>query len=249
MKKSKPKPSKRLNQFIAQAGICSRREADTLIQNGQIKVNGKIVKTLGFKVGSQDKVSYKNRPLTTETKVYILLNKPKDFITTVKDEQKRATVIDLVGKHFKQRLYPVGRLDRSTTGLLLITNDGDLSRFLTHPSSEVQKIYRVRLERPLSQADYESIVYKKFGLEDGEIPFDGLNFVGDEQDTLDVELHSGRNRIVRRVFEHLGYKIKSLDRTVLGHLTKKGLARGKWRHLKPFEIIKFKYLSKGKKRR
>lgn len=247
MKQSKLKPFKRLNQFIAQAGICSRRQADTLIQNGQIKVNGKVVRTLGLKIHDKDRVSYKDRLLTAETKVYILLNKPKDFIATVKDDQNRPTVVDLVRKHFKERLYPVGRLDRSTTGLLLMTNDGELSRFLTHPSSEIQKIYRVRLDQPLSQIDYESIIYKKFTLEDGAIPFDGLNFIDDKRDTLDVALHSGRNRVVRRVFEHVGYKIKSLDRIVLGHLTKKGVARGKWRHLKPFEVIKFKYLHKERR--
>ena len=246
MKKEKPKPFKRLNQFIAQAGICSRRKADTLIQQGLISINGKVVTSLGSKVQLTDTVCYKNRILTTEPQVYILLNKPKNLITTVKDEQGRATVMDLISKYFKERLYPVGRLDRDTTGLLLMTNDGAFSRILTHPSCQVQKIYRLRLNKALSQVDYERIIYKEFVLEDGAIPFDGLNFSVDDY-TLDVALHSGRNRVVRRVFEHLGYNVKTLDRIVLGNLTKKGLKRGQWRPLKPFEVVKLKYLNRSTK--
>ncbi len=238
--------SKRLNQYIAQAGICSRRQADILIKNGLIEVNNEIIKEMGFQVTSKDKVVYKDKVLSAESKVYILLNKPRGFITTVKDEKNRRTVLDLLQNHFKERLYPIGRLDKNTTGLLLLTNDGEFSRQLSHPSSEVQKIYRVVLDKPLSESDFEAIIYKTFELEDGEIPFDGINRIEKNKNALDVSLHSGRNRIVRRVFEYLGYEVVRLDRIVYSILTKKGLKVGRWRELKDMEIIKLKHLKRIK---
>ncbi len=231
---SSPKAS-RLNKFIANAGVCSRRDADELIRQGKIKVNGKVVRELGTKVRPGDKVFYEGKLLRAEKLRYVLLNKPKDFITTVDDPQNRKTVMRLVEKACDERIFPVGRLDRHTTGLLLFTNDGDLAKRLTHPSHKVKKIYRVELDRPITHADFEAIL-KGVTLDDGVVMIDELAIIQEDKKGLGIELHVGRNRVVRRVFEHLGYGVVRLDRVMFGPLTKKDLPRGKWRHLTEKEI-------------
>ena len=238
----KPKASEqkeeklRLNKFIANAGICSRREADALIEKGEIKVNGKVVTELGTIVSTKDKVEYRGKSLIPEKKVYILLNKPKDTVTTVRDPEGRKTVIDIVKKACPQRVYPVGRLDRNTTGLLLLTNDGDLSKRISHPSFETRKIYHVFLNRPLSSEDLQTI-REGIELEDGPIKPDAIDFA-EPQDKRQagIEIHSGRNRIVRRIFEKMGYNVEKLDRVYFAGLTKKNLPRGKWRFLDEREV-------------
>ena len=226
----------RLNKFIANSGVCSRREADELIADGKIKVNDKVVTEMGFKVGRKDKVTYKGRSLRPERHQYVLLNKPKDYITTAKDPQERKTVMKLVARACKERIYPVGRLDRNTSGLLLFTNDGDLTKKLSHPSFNVRKIYQVRLNKPLAKTDMEKIA-AGLELEDGPIKVDAIAYdKKGGQETIGVALHSGRNRIVRRIFEHVGYDVVALDRVVFAGLTKKDLPRGKWRMLSPKEI-------------
>ncbi|MDH5608324.1 MAG: rRNA pseudouridine synthase [Cyclobacteriaceae bacterium] len=234
-KPEKPGPI-RLNKHIANAGICSRREADTLIQEGKIKVNGKYVTELGSLVNPGDKVEYKGKVLKAEKLQYVLLNKPKDFITTTKDERNRKTVMNLVEKACTERIFPVGRLDRLTTGLLLFTNDGELAKRLTHPSFQIKKIYRVDLDSPITQEHFEAI---KAGikLEDGIATVNDLAILDDDYRCLGIEIHIGRNRIVRRIFEHFGYKVMKLDRVMFGPLTKKDLSRGKWRHLSAQEIL------------
>ncbi len=229
----------RLNRYIAQSGICSRREADDLIASGEIKVNGKVVTELGSKVHVRDQVTYKGRKLSTEQLQYVLLNKPKGFITTMSDERDRDTVMKLVEKACTERIYPVGRLDRQTTGLLLFTNDGELAKTLTHPSYQVKKIYQVRLDRPITQPHFEAIV-AGITLEDGLAVVDELAIVGEDPRDLGIEIHSGRNRIIRRIFEHFGYGVEKLDRVMFGPLTKKNLGRGKWRHLAPREVSQLK---------
>ncbi|MEM9325924.1 MAG: pseudouridine synthase [Bacteroidota bacterium] len=236
-----PDPAVRLNRFIASAGVCSRRDADELIRSGQIKINGKIVTELGTKVNPGDRVFYKGKALTSERTQYVLLNKPKDFITTVSDPHDRKTVMALVENACPERIYPVGRLDRHTTGLLLLTNDGDLAKKLTHPSHKVKKIYQVELDRPITTPHFEEIL-GGLELEDGKVMVDELAVIGEGGHVLGIEIHVGKNRIVRRIFEHLGYKITKLDRVMFGPLTKKDLPRGKWRHLGPKEILALKSL-------
>lgn len=236
----------RLNRYIAHCGVCSRREADELIADGKIKVNNKLVTEMGYKVLPGEKVYYGKRLLKKEDHAYVLLNKPKDFITTTKDPNDRKTVMDLVKKASDVRLYPVGRLDRNTTGLLLLTNDGDLADQLSHPSNNVKKIYKAELNKPILKADYEAIV-EGFELEDGPIKVDELAVLTADSQSIGVELHSGKNRIVRRIFEHFGYEVTSLDRMVYAGLDKANLPRGKWRHLSEKEIGILK--KKGKARR
>ena len=234
------KQSIRLNRYIASSGICSRRDADQLISEGKIKVNGKVITTLGFKVKSSDEVFYGKRRLQPQTHVYILLNKPKDFITTTDDPQNRRTVMDLVSAATNERIYPVGRLDRQTTGLLLLTNDGELAKKLSHPSHKVKKIYHISLNKPLSKNDFISI-QKGVQLEDGKAGIDEIVILSQDKTEIGLEIHIGRNRIVRRIFEHLGYRVRKLDRVVFAELTKKDLPRGKWRHLSNKEIIRLKH--------
>lgn len=240
-KKSPQKTSQetRLNKFIANAGVCSRRDADKLIAEGQIKVNGKVVREMGFKVQKGDKIQYKGRVLKSETHQYILLNKPKGFITTTDDPQERRTVMSLVKNACKERVYPVGRLDKDTTGLLLFTNDGDTAKKLTHPSHQVKKIYQVELGKSLTKEDFNAVL-AGVELEDGTAKVDELAVLDKESKTLGLEIHIGRNRIVRRIFEHLGYEVKKLDRVMFASLTKKNLPRGKFRHLSPKEIMGIK---------
>lgn len=227
----------RLNRYIANAGICSRREADELIRTGVISVNGKTITEMGYKVKPDDIVKYNGETLRKERMVYVLLNKPKDYITTLDDPSGRKTVLELVQNAAKERLYPVGRLDRATTGVLLLTNDGELTKRLTHPRYGVKKTYHVTLDKSVKPSDIEKIM-EGVELEDGMIKADDVAYVGDGQDRTQVgiELHSGRNRIVRRIFEHLGYKVEKLDRVSLAGLTKKDLPRGRWRHLTEREV-------------
>ena len=226
----------RLNKYIAHAGICSRRQADTYISSGSIKVNNKIITELGFKVSSSDVVHFDGVLIKSEKPTYILLNKPKGFITTTIDERGRKTVMDLISKASKNRLYPVGRLDRKTTGLLLLTNDGDLSKKLTHPSSEIKKLYHVVLDKAINKNDFLKIK-EGINLKDGFIKPDELNYVnGKFKNEIGISLHSGKNRIVRRIFEFLNYNVVKLDRVIFAGLTKKNLPRGNWRALNKNEI-------------
>ncbi len=238
-KKSNPDEI-RLNRYIANAGICSRREADTYIAAGNVTVNGKPVTEMGYKVKRSDDVRFDGKRLSLEKKEYILLNKPKNFITTTSDEKGRRTVMELISSATKNRLMPVGRLDRNTTGLLLFTNDGDLTKKLTHPKHGVRKIYHVHLDNPLSLRDLHQIE-EGLELEDGPINVDSISFIqGAPKRELGIEIHSGRNRIVRRIFEHLGYQVTKLDRVIFAGLTKKDLPRGHWRHLTEQEVINLK---------
>jgi 23S rRNA pseudouridine2605 synthase len=227
----------RLNKFIANSGVCSRREADMLITAGVVTVNGKIVTELGTKINPGDVVVYDGKKLTAEKKVYILLNKPKDYITTADDPQGRKTVMELVKNAGRQRLYPVGRLDRNTTGLLVMTNDGDLAKNLTHPKHGVKKIYHVHLDKPVTKADMQQIAAGVI-LDDEKIVPDVVDYAGknDDKTQVGIELHSGQNRVVRRIFESLDYKVLKLDRVVFAGLTKKDLPRGKWRYLSEKEV-------------
>lgn len=226
----------RLNRYIAHTGICSRREADELIQSGKVRVNGQIVTELGTRVGPSDRVHYKGRPLSGEKKVYILLNKPKDCVSTVKDTHGRKTVLDLVSGCCEERIYPVGRLDRNTTGVMLLTNDGELAEALMHPSFERKKVYHIHLDRVLEMQDLQKLA-RGLELKDGFIRPDRIEYAdpGDGRQ-VGMEIHSGRNRIVRRMFEQLDYKVTGLDRVYFAGLTKKGLPRGKWRHLSQKEV-------------
>ncbi|HPF52689.1 MAG TPA: pseudouridine synthase [Draconibacterium sp.] len=226
----------RLNRFIANAGVCSRREADTYITAGVVTINGKQVNELGTRVMPGDEVRFDGRLLSAERKVYLLLNKPKDFVTTTDDPHAERTVMELIKNACEERVYPVGRLDRNTTGLLLFTNDGDLSKKLTHPSHNMKKIYQVSLDKPLTKADMEQIA-SGIELEDGFIAADAVSYIDSEDKTeIGIEIHSGKNRIVRRIFEHLGYRVKKLDRVFFAGLTKKNLPRGKYRFLDEKEI-------------
>ncbi|WP_286842873.1 MULTISPECIES: pseudouridine synthase [Sphingobacterium] len=233
----------RLNRYIANAGICSRRKADELITAGVIWVNGEPVTELGTKVDpATDEIRYNNERLKREKNVYVLLNKPKDYITTTDDPQERHTVMELVSKATKERIYPVGRLDRNTTGLLLMTNDGSLAEKLSHPRNSISKIYNVELNKSLTQGDFNKI---SFGieLEDGVIKPDDLSYVqGGSKREVGIQIHSGKNRIVRRIFESLGYEVVKLDRVVYANLTKKDLPRGRWRYLEEREIVQLKHL-------
>lgn len=232
----------RLNKYIAHAGICSRREADTLITSGAISVNGQVVTELGTKVKPGDIVRYGDQRLVNERKVYILLNKPKDYITTSDDPQGRKTVLDLVYRACPERVYPVGRLDRNTTGLLLFTNDGEMAKKLTHPRHGVNKIYHVHLDKPLTKADLEQIA-KGVELEDVTIVPDAISYIeGESKKEVGIQIHSGQNRIVRRIFEKMGYDVQKLDRVSFAGLTKKDLPRGKWRFLSEKEVNFLKML-------
>jgi len=228
----------RLNKYIANAGICSRREADDLIKSGAIKVNGVVISELGFRISPMDKIQYGGETLSKEIKRYVLLNKPKDYITTSNDPEGRKTVMELVKNACKERLYPVGRLDRATTGLLLMTNDGELAKKLTHPSHQIKKIYHVSLDKNLKAVDLKKIT-EGITLEDGLTEVDEIAYVGEGTDKTEIgiALHSGKNRIVRRIFEHLGYEVVKLDRTFFAGLTKKDLPRGNYRLLTEKEII------------
>jgi 23S rRNA pseudouridine2605 synthase len=225
----------RLNKYLSNAGVASRREADTLIQSGVVKVNGVVVDQLGYKIDPGDKVTYGDAPVRSERKVYLLLNKPKDYITTTDDPQERKTVMELIAKACKERVYPVGRLDRNTTGLLLFTNDGELTTKLMHPKFKIKKVYHVSLNKGLKPEDFKAIM-DGIELEDGLIKADDLAFVGEGKKEIGIEIHSGRNRIVRRIFEHLGYDVLKLDRVSFAGLTKKDLPRGKHRFLTGKEI-------------
>lgn len=234
----------RLNKYLAHSGICSRREADTFIQAGVVRVNGVVVNELGYKVQPTDKVQFEDQTLQREKHVYVLLNKPKGFITSMDDPFERNTVMKLVENAVEERIYPVGRLDRNTTGLLLFTNDGLLTKKLTHPSHQIKKIYHVSLDKNLDKKHFEAI-REGIELEDGMIKPDEIAYVNDEgnRKEIGVEIHSGRNRIVRRIFEHFDYKVLKLDRVKFGGLTKKDLPRGKWRILSHTEVSMLKMLS------
>ena len=236
----------RLNRYIANAGICSRRKADELILAGVVTVNGEVMAELGSKVDpSKDEIRYNGELLKREKMIYVLLNKPKDYITTTEDPQERRTVMHLVEKASRERIYPIGRLDRNTTGLLLMTNDGELADKLSHPRSNVTKLYQVELSKSLTQGDLNKL---QFGveLEDGIIKPDAVSYVaGGSKREIGVQIHSGKNRIVRRMFEHLGYEVVKLDRVVYANLTKKDLPRGRWRYLEEQEIIQLKHLIKA----
>ena len=227
----------RLNKYIADAGICSRRNADMYISAGNVTVNGEVMTTLGYRVKPTDEVRFDGKLLSSEKKEYILLNKPKGFITTTNDEKGRKTVMDLVANATNVRILPVGRLDRATTGLLLLTNDGELTKKLTHPTHGVRKIYHVILDRKLDYKDFMK-VQEGLELEDGLIEVDEISYVNDKpKNEIGIKIHSGRNRIVRRIFEHLGYQVEKLDRVVFAGLTKKDLPRGHWRRLTQQEVI------------
>ena len=226
----------RLNRYIAASGICSRRDADRLITAGSITVNGKQVKELGTKVKPGDVVRYNGERIKNERKVYLLLNKPRDYVTTTDDPKERKTVMQLVRRACSERIYPVGRLDRNTTGVLLFTNDGELASQLTHPGYEKKKIYHIFLDRAVSAGDLNTLA-SGITLEDGFIQPDAISYVNPEnKNEIGLEIHSGRNRIVRRMFESLGYRVTRLDRVYFAGLTKKNLPRGRWRFLTPLEV-------------
>ena len=226
----------RLNKFLANAGVCSRREADEFIQAGVVTVNGEIVTELGTKVLRTDEVKFHDQPVTMEKKVYVLLNKPKDYVTTSDDPQQRKTVMDLVKNACPERIYPVGRLDRNTTGVLLLTNDGDLASKLTHPKFLKKKIYHVHLDKAVTAHDMQQIA-EGITLDDGEIKADAIEYASDtDKKQVGIEIHSGKNRIVRRIFESLGYKVTKLDRVQFAGLTKKNVRRGDWRYLTEEEV-------------
>ncbi len=231
-----PEAPIRLNKFLANAGVCSRREADTFIEAGVVSVNGVVVTELGTKVKRTDEVKFHDQPVKIEKKVYVLLNKPKDYVTTSDDPQNRKTVMDLVKGACDERIYPVGRLDRNTTGVLLLTNDGELASKLTHPQYLKKKIYHVHTDKNVTAADLRQIA-EGITLDDGEIHADAVEYASEtDKKQVGIEIHSGRNRIVRRIFEHLGYKVTKLDRVFFAGLTKKNLKRGDWRYLTEQEV-------------
>jgi 23S rRNA pseudouridine2605 synthase len=234
----------RLNKYISNSGVCSRREADKLIEAGAVSVNGKIVTELGTKIGPGDKVQYGDQTINREKPRYVLLNKPKGYITTVDDPEKRKTVMTLVAGACKERIYPVGRLDRNTTGLLLFTNDGMIAKKLTHPRYGIKKIYHVEIDKNLTRVDFVKI-QEGFKLDDELVTVDRIEYVGDGKDKkqIGLELHSGQNRVVRRIFEHFEYKVLRLDRVYYAGLTKKNLPRGHWRLLEEQEINMLKMIS------
>ncbi|MBI3137405.1 MAG: rRNA pseudouridine synthase [Sphingobacteriales bacterium] len=236
-----------LNKFIAHAGLAARREAAELVRQGLVKVNNETVSEPGFKVSAKDEVRVNGKKIfLAKNLVYILLNKPKDYITTTDDPQGRKTVLDIIGRATPERVYPVGRLDRNTSGVLILTNDGELAQQLTHPSNEVKKVYHVTLNKPLDKKDFEQIL-KGVTLEDGPANVDVLAYADSKDKTqIGVEIHSGRNRIVRRIFESLGYDVRGLDRVVFAGLTKKNVDRGKWRFLTEKEVRDLKHFGKGK---
>lgn len=236
-----------LNKYLAHAGVAARREAAEMVRAGLVTVNDKPVTEPGHKVNPGDLVKFRGKAIKpTREFVYILLNKPKDYITTLRDPQKRKTVMDIVRSATRERIFPVGRLDRNTTGVLLLTNDGDLAQALSHPSNEIKKVYHVQLNRPLDRKDFDALL-KGVELEDGLATVDVLAYADLKDKTqIGVEIHSGKNRIVRRLFEHFGYDVRGLDRVVFAGLTKKNVDRGKWRFLTEKEIRDLKYFGKGK---
>lgn len=232
----------RLNKYIANSGICSRREADVLIKQGLVEVNGKVVTEMGYQVQKTDRVVFDSQSITPEKPVYVLLNKPKGYISTTKDDKARKTVMDLVANASPYRLYPVGRLDRTTTGVILLTNDGHLTKKLTHPSFEVRKIYHVTLDRKLSGEDMQAIV-DGIRLDEGVITVDSISYIeGKPKNEIGVEIHSGWNRVIRRIFQRLGYEVETLDRVMFAGLTKKNIKRGHWRILTDLEVNNLKML-------
>ena len=233
-----------LNKFVSHAGICSRRDAAELVKSGSVTVNGKQVIEPGFKVAPADEVRVNGKKITSQKNlVYILLNKPKDFITTTEDPQGRKTVMDIVKSATTERVYPIGRLDRNTTGVLLLTNDGELAQKLSHPSYQIKKIYEVKLDRPLTKKDFDTIL-NGVQLDDGPIAPDVLAYADPrDKSVIGIEIHSGRNRIVRRIFEKIGYDVRNLDRVMYANLTKKNVERGKWRFLQEKEVRLLKYLN------
>ena len=236
-----------LNKFIAHSGICGRREAAEMVKKGLVKVNGTVVTEPGHKVVSTDEIKMNSKKIfLAKNLVYILLNKPKDYITTTDDPQNRKTVLDIIGKATTERIYPVGRLDRNTSGVLLLTNDGELAQKLTHPKNEIKKVYHVTLNKPLEKKDFEKILSGVM-LDDGPASVDVLAYA-DMKDKMQVgvEIHSGRNRIVRRIFEALGYDVRGLDRVIFAGLTKKNIERGKFRFLSEKEVRDLKHFGKGK---
>ncbi len=237
-----PQEDMRLNKYLAHAGIASRRKADELIAEGLVTVNGKVVKEMGHRVAKDDVIKFKGKTISAEKFVYILLNKPKNYITTTNDERDRKTVMELIAGACKERVYPVGRLDRNTTGLLLLTNDGDLMQKLTHPSKGVKKVYQTTLNKPLTKDDMEKIA-AGVELEDGLAKVDAIAYAdAHDKRVIGIEIHIGKNRVVRRIFEHLGYDVVKLDRVLFAELTKKDLPRGKWRFLREKEVTVLKHL-------
>ena len=235
-----------LNKFIAHAGVCGRREAAELVKQRLVTVNGDIVYEPGYKVSARDEIKVKGKQIFPKKNlVYILLNKPKDYLTTSSDPDGRKTVLDLLKGATPERIYPVGRLDRNTTGVLLLTNDGELAQKLTHPSFEIKKVYAVKLDKPLTKRDFEAIV-SGINLEDGEAHADSLAYADSgDKSNIGIEIHNGRNRIVRRIFEHLGYEVKALDRVMFANLTKKNVERSRWRFLNEKEIRLLKYMNQS----
>ncbi|MBP3432527.1 MAG: pseudouridine synthase [Alistipes sp.] len=229
----------RLNRFISQSGVCSRREADDFILAGVVTVNGQVVTELGTKILPTDEVRFNDERLQGEKNVYLVLNKPKGYVTSLDDPYADKTVMDLVKNACTERVYPVGRLDKNSVGLLLITNDGDITRQLTHPSCHKKKIYQVTLDKPLTRADMDTLT-EGITLEDGDIFADEIAYASEDKRSVGVEIHSGRNRIVRRMFEHLGYTVQKLDRVYYAGLTKKNLKRGAWRFLTKEEVMRLK---------
>ena len=230
----------RLNRYISNSGVCSRREADELIKMGLVSVNGTVITEMGYKVNRKDVIKYDGKTLRAEKPVYILMNKPKGFLTTTKDPEDRNTVMQIIAESVKERVYPVGRLDRNTTGLLLLTNDGELTDKLSHPSYNVKKIYKVDLDKPLTKADFEKIK-EGVRLEEGRAVVDDLALVSPDGKTIGIEVHIGWNRVIRRIFESLGYEVVKLDRSVYAGLDKKDLSRGHWRHLTREEVVRLKH--------
>ena len=238
-----------LNKYLAHCGVCSRRDAVAIIQDGKIKVNNTVLIEPGYKVQNTDEVFFNGKKLSvTKNLQYILINKPKDYITTNDDPEGRKTVLQLIQHATTERVYPIGRLDRNTSGVLLLTNDGDLTQKLSHPSFEVRKVYEARLDKPLTKADFEKIL-NGLVLEDGQVTVDSLAYAdARDKSIIGLEIHSGRNRIVRRIFEHLGYDVKGLDRVMYAGLTKKNVERGKWRFLNEKEVRLLKYMNNSKKK-
>ncbi len=236
-----------LNKFLAHCGVCSRRDAVAIIKEGKVKVNGIVATEPGYKIQPTDEVAFNGKKLfVTKNLVYILLNKPKDYITTTDDPQGRKTVLQITKAATSERIYPIGRLDRNTSGVLLMTNDGELTQKLSHPSYEIKKIYEAKLDKPLTKADFDKIL-KGLKLEDGVINVDSLAYAdARDKSIIGIEIHSGRNRIVRRIFESLGYDVKGLDRVMFANLTKKNVERGKWRFLSEKEIRLLKYMNASK---
>ncbi|CAL2059077.1 pseudouridine synthase [Tenacibaculum sp. 190524A05c] len=232
----------RLNKYISNSGICSRREADTYIEHGSVTVNGQLMTEMGYKVQPGDEVRFDGTLISMEQKRYILLNKPKNYITTMEDDRGRKTVMELVGNATKERIYPVGRLDRNTTGLLLFTNDGELAKKLTHPKHNVRKLYHASLDKKLALSDLEKL-RGDVVIEGKRVFIDAVSYVeGEKKTEVGIEIHSGRNRIVRKIFDHVGYHVTKLDRVIFAGLTKKNLPRGRYRELTQQEINNLKML-------